>query len=108
MNRRTLPAWAAGITVAYFALSLGAVWSFSLDPPPWLEQGLSVLAAPALLLLLVWNPLLRPLGLTSGEWIVGPSGPACVLIILLYASVVYGLARLLFGGPRGSRNLRHP
>ncbi|WP_257451073.1 hypothetical protein [Archangium lipolyticum] len=108
MNRRLVPAWAAGITVAYFVLSLGSVWSFSLGPPAWLEQGLSLLAAPALLLLLVWNPLLRPLGLTSGEWVVGPSGPACVLLILMYASLVYGLARLLCGGPRRSRDVHHP
>jgi hypothetical protein len=101
MKRRQIPAVAAGITAAYFVLSIGAVASFALGPPRWLEQCLSGLAAPAVLLLLVWNPMLRPLGLTSGEWFAVPSWPACLLIIAIYASLVYGLARLLCGRARG-------
>lgn len=83
------PLLAAVLTAAYFGAAIGAVASFNLGLPPWLEQALSLLAAPAVLLLLAWNPVLRPLGLLHGEAVTLPKGWVCLLLVLLYAGLVY-------------------
>jgi hypothetical protein len=93
--RRHIPALAAAATAAYFLLAIGAIRAFALGLPGWLEATLSALAAPAVILLLAWNPLLAPLGMTAGEAVVVPTLLPCLLIIALYAAVAYGLARLL-------------
>ena len=85
---------AAGWTAAYFVLSVAALASFNLGLPPALEQALSLFAAPALLLLAVWTPLLRPLGLASGEWLAAPTAPACLALIVFYALIAYLVVRL--------------
>ncbi|UMR29141.1 hypothetical protein MJ904_18855 [Massilia sp. MB5] len=99
MSRRHAPAMAAIATAAYFVLSIGALRAFAFDLPAELEQVLSMLAAPAMVLLLVWNPILHPLGLTSGEWVMAPNGAITLLIIALYSALAYGLVRLLCGPP---------
>lgn len=88
-NRRRLPALAATITALYFLLAIAAIRSFALGLPGWLEAALSVLAAPAVLLLLAWNPLLAPLGMTAGETVVVPTLLPCLLIIALYALLAW-------------------
>ncbi|MBQ5938413.1 MULTISPECIES: hypothetical protein [unclassified Massilia] len=95
MRYRNRPLLAAALTAAYFGAAIGAVASFNLGLPPWLEQALSLLAAPAVLLLLVWNPVLRPLGLLHGEAVALPKGWVCVLLVLLYAGLVYLITLLL-------------
>lgn len=94
-SRRHVPALAAAITAAYFLLALGAIRAFALGLPGWLEGMLSVLAAPAVLALLAWNPVLGPLGMTTGEAVVVPSLLPCLAIICLYASLTWLVARLL-------------
>ena len=61
----------------------------------WLELALSVLIAPGLLAVTAWTPLLRAPGLTSGEWLVAPSVPGFVLVVLVYAGIAYGAVFLL-------------
>ena len=94
-SRRHLPAWAAVVTAAYLLLAIGAVRAFALGLPGWLETALSALAAPAVILLLAWNPLLAPLGMTTGEAVVVPTLLPCLAIVGLYAAVAWGLARAL-------------
>lgn len=93
--RRHIPALAAAITAAYFLLAIGAVRAFALGLPGWLEQALSVLAAPGIIALLAWNPVFAPLGMTAGEAVVVPTLLPCLLIIALYAGLAYLVARLL-------------
>ncbi len=94
-SRRHLPALAAACTAAYFLLAIGALRSFALGLPGWLEQLLSLLAAPAVLLLLAWNPVLAPLGLTAGEAVVVPALLPCLFIIAFYALLAWAAARAL-------------
>ncbi|TWI44078.1 hypothetical protein IP92_04597 [Pseudoduganella flava] len=56
--------------------------------------------APALLLVIVWTPVLRPLGLTEGTWMTAPTVPACIAIVLLYGALAYR-AVLALAGARG-------
>ena len=58
------------------------------------------MAAPAVVLLLAWNPLLQPLGLTAGEAVVVPTLVPCLLIIALYSLLAWWLARFLQGRRR--------
>jgi hypothetical protein len=89
MARLSTPAKAAVFTAAYFVLSVAALASFNLGLPPALEQALSLLAAPALILMAVWTPVLQPLGLASGEWLAAPTLPGALLLIALYAALAY-------------------
>ncbi len=72
-------------------LSVSALRLFERGIPSWLEGVLSLLAVPAFALLTVWNPLLRRLGLTRGEWVVAPSPLAFALLVILYATVAFAL-----------------
>jgi hypothetical protein len=89
MARPTTPAIAALATAAYFLLSVGILASFNLGLPPQLERVLSIVAAPALFLLAIWTPILRPLGLAGGEWVAAPTLPGALLLIALYAVLAY-------------------
>lgn len=82
---------AAAATGAYLVLSVGALRLFDRGIPSWLEGLLSLLAAPAFVLLTVWNPLLRRLGLTRGEWVVAPSPLAFAVLVVFYAAVAFAL-----------------
>jgi len=93
--RRHIPVLAAAITAAYFLLAIGAVRAFALGLPGWLEGALSLLAAPGVILLLAWNPVLSPLGLTAGEAVVVPTLLPCLAIIALYSALAWAAARLL-------------
>jgi non-ribosomal peptide synthetase component E (peptide arylation enzyme) len=95
ISRRRIPALAALVTAAYFLLAIGAVRSFALGLPGWLETALSVLAAPAVVLLLAWNSVLAPLGMTTGEAVVVPTLLPCLAIVALYAAAVWVVARVL-------------
>lgn len=94
MVHLSTPAKAALATALYFVLSVAALVSFNLGLPAALEQLLSLLAAPALVLMGLWTPLLRPFGLASGEWLAAPTLPGALLLIALYAALAY-LATLL-------------
>ncbi|CAN7374437.1 hypothetical protein LJR289_002180 [Pseudoduganella sp. LjRoot289] len=89
MARLSIPAKAALATAAYFALSVAVLASFNLGLAPPLERLLSLLAAPALFLMAIWTPLLRPLGLASGDWLAAPTLPGALLLIALYAALAY-------------------
>lgn len=82
---------AALLTAAYFGLSLGALQLLAWQPPGWLEQLISLFAAPAVILLAIWVPVLRPLGLTSGEYFVMPNLPATVVLVAFYGLAAYAL-----------------
>ena len=83
------PRITALLTAAYFGLGLGSLQLLAFQPHPWLEQLISIFAAPAVMLLVIWVPLLRPLGLTSGEYIVMPNGPSTIALVALYTLSVY-------------------
>ena len=87
--------WVASSVAAWLLVSLTILYSFNLGMPMALEQALSLLAAPALLALGAWTPLLRPLGLTTGQWWALPSPLGCALIIAIYSIGSYGLTRLV-------------
>ena len=80
---------AALLTVAYFVLSIGALQLLNFDPPARVEQLISLSAAPAVILLTVWTPVFKRLGMVSGEWLTVPSLPACMLLIALYTALAY-------------------
>ena len=87
----TPPLLAALLTAAYFCLGLAAPQLLAFQPPNWFEQLISLFAAPAVILLTLWNPLLQRFGLTSGEWFVMPSLGASVALIALYALLAFGI-----------------
>lgn len=86
-----LPWIAAAATGAYLMLSVGVLRLFDRGVPSWLEGLLSLLVAPAFALLTLWNPLLRRLGLSRGEWVIAPSPLAFVVLVVLYAALAFGL-----------------
>lgn len=95
MRLPPLPLLSAALTAAYFVFSLGVLAAFNLGLPIWLEHALSIVIAPAIVLLVAWNPVLRPLGMVSGEWVVGPNAWGCVLLIGAYSALAYLVAALI-------------
>ena len=87
----TAPGIAAAATVGYMLASVGLIWTLNLGIPHFIEQFFSLLAAPALLIMLIWVPLLRKLGMTSGELYVGPNFIGLVLLLIFYGGVAYGV-----------------
>ena len=82
--------WIAAFVVAgYFLTAAGLMSLLNRGVSGWLEQIISAFSAPAMIGLLVWNPLLRRLGLTDGEWIRIPSPWAFVVIVAFYALLAY-------------------
>jgi hypothetical protein len=79
----------------YLVACAGVLASFNLGLPSWLELTLSALIAPGIIAVTAWNPVLRLLGLTSGEWIAVPSAPGFLLVVLVYAGLAYGAGFLL-------------
>jgi hypothetical protein len=55
---------------------------------------LSLLAAPALVLMGLWTPVLGPLVLTNGELLAVPTLSGGLLLIALYAALAYIMAKL--------------
>lgn len=99
MPTTTRPRWRAEILAAigvaiWLIASLAAVYSINLGLPTALEQVLTVLAVPGLFALTVSNPILRPIGLTTGEWWTLPSPAGCLLVIVTYCSLAYFLVQL--------------
>jgi hypothetical protein len=88
------PIRAAIGVIVWLGFSVGALASFNLDLPPATERLLSALAFPGIIAITLWNPLLRPFGLTRGEWFVLPSPLGCLLIIIIYTILAYALVRL--------------
>lgn len=95
MARLSTPVKAALVSAVYFVFSVAVVSSFNLGLPPLLERVLSMVAAPALLLLALWAPLLRPLGLATGEALAAPTLPGALLLIVLYAGLAYLATKLV-------------
>lgn len=91
-NKATL---AALCTAGYFCLSIGAMYMLNWHLPFWMERTISVLATPAVILLTIWNPVLRPLGLTTGEWYVLPNLVGCLVVVTVYAAMAFLLAWMI-------------
>lgn len=85
---------APAIVAGYFVLSIGLLYLLNIGVPMWLEQLISAFAAPAVLSIVLWNPVLKPLGLTTGEWFTAPSLPASVAIVAFYTLVAFAFAML--------------
>ena len=82
------------IVAGYFVLSIGMLSLINIGVPMWLEQLISAFAAPAVLSIVVWNPILKPLGLTTGEWFTAPSLPIFFIIVVVYALVAFAIVRV--------------
>lgn len=82
------------IVAGYFVLSIGLLYLLNFGLPNWLEQIISAFITPAILLIALWNPLLRPLGLTTGEWYTAPTLPAAVVIIAIYTITTFAVVIL--------------
>jgi hypothetical protein len=80
--------------VVYLALSAAAIWAINLNLPSWLETALNIFAAPGVLALFALTPVLRKLGLTSGEMVTTPTFLGFVVSLCIYFVVAYGLAKL--------------
>lgn len=85
---------AAGACAGYFALVPLLFAAVNLGLPMWLERLLLALAAPGVLSVLPWLPLLRRLGWSEGEWLIGPSPWAYALLALAYSLVAALFAHL--------------
>lgn len=83
------------LVAAYFTALPLIFTAINAGLPMWLERGLLVLGAPGILLMTLWLPWLRKLGLSQGEWIMGPSPWAYVLLALLHTLLFYAGAALL-------------
>lgn len=92
VRRRAL--LAAACVVAYFLVSYAVI---VLAPPGPVSFYATL---PAQALVIAWNPVLQPLGLVEGSWLVAPTVPACLAIVLLYGALAYGIV-LLAAGRRG-------
>lgn len=88
------PGFVAAVTAGYFALVPVLFGIVNVGVPMWIEHILLLIASPGVFAILPWIPLLRRLGLAEGEWLVGPSVPAYVVLSLLYV-VVAALGALL-------------
>lgn len=87
--------WVAPALVAgYFVLSIGLLYLLNVGVPMWLEQLISAFAAPAVMSIVLWNPVLRPLGLTTGEWFTAPSLLASLSIVAFYTLLAFALGML--------------
>lgn len=87
--------YTAASAAAYFALLPLLFAAINLGLPLWLERLLLLLAAPGLLLLLPWLPLLRRLGLSRGEWLQAPDPLAYIALAALYCLVLAALAAVI-------------
>jgi hypothetical protein len=77
---------------AFVAYSLGAYLSLYLLNrviPAWAENLIVTIALPLQLLFAPWMEVLRNAGLTEGEWIRAPSLGGFLLVIAVYALVLY-------------------
>ena len=82
--------------LAYFLLVPLALWSINLGLPHALEVAVSVFIAPAAFAAQPFLPLLKTLGLTTGEWIRLPSLMGWIILSLIYAggiACLYGMWR---------------
>jgi hypothetical protein len=85
----------AGLVVGYFAFTALVFKLFNWGVPAAVEQVLSAVVAPAVLLLALWTPLLKRLGWAQGEWFSVPSPPGFLLLVLVYAALGFGATVLL-------------
>jgi hypothetical protein len=90
-----LPWGVTALSAVYFALLPALFMAINTGLPMWLERSLLVVGAPGILLMTLWTPLLRKIGLSQGEWIVGPSPIAYALLALLHTLLIYAAAALL-------------
>ena len=76
----SVPLLCAILTSTYFLLAISIFHLLNKGIPPLLEQILCLLAAPALFLLSLWTPILKHLGLTTGDfwWFPYPQVPLLI------------------------------
>ncbi|MFY8117566.1 MAG: hypothetical protein ACOVLH_07155 [Roseateles sp.] len=92
---RKAAGWTAAGGAAYFALLPLLFAGINLGLPLWLERLLLLLAAPGVMLMLPWLPLLRRLGLSQGEWLQAPDPLAYIALAALYCLLLAGAAGLI-------------
>jgi hypothetical protein len=90
-----IPWLASAITISYFVASVGLIRLLEFSVPAWLEQIISLVAAPGIILLTIWNPVLKRLGMVSGEWVVVPSIGGFLVLVSGYAIIAYALTWLV-------------
>lgn len=86
---------AAAVTAGYFVVTAGVFRLFNIGVPRALEQALSLLVTPAVLLMGLWDPVLKRLGWSKGEWFAVPSLPGFVALLLFYALLAFVLTAAL-------------
>ena len=86
---------AAFATAGYFVCTAGVFRLFNLGISRGLEQVLSLLVAPAVLLLGLWDPVLKRLGMSKGEWFAVPDLPAFIALVVFYSAMVFAITALL-------------
>lgn len=87
-----LPSIAAAIVGIYLAAVPLIFRALNAGVPMWLEQALSLAALPGILSMTIWMPVLRRLGHVDGEWIMGPSFAAYVVLSIAYVAITGLLA----------------
>jgi hypothetical protein len=80
---------AAALTGGYFVATAGVFGLFNLGVSRGVEQVLSWLVAPAVLLMGLWSPLLKRVGWSKGEWFSAPTLPGFVVLTLFYAALAF-------------------
>lgn len=86
---------AAAATAGYFVATAGVFQLFNWGVPRAVEQVLSALVLPAVLLMGLWDPLLKRLGWSRGDWFAAPTLPGFVLVTAVYAALAFVLALLV-------------
>ncbi|MCK5581759.1 MAG: hypothetical protein KAJ18_10870 [Candidatus Omnitrophica bacterium] len=98
MVKQKVKVWITAGFVAYAVLVYALIFLISLTIPGWMESVIGVLAIPVFWLIAPWMDLLRRMGLTEGEWIVAPSFAGYMLVVIVYAALLYvGLMAVSWG-----------
>lgn len=73
--------FAPALMLAYAASCLAVVICLNIGVPLWMETPLAVLLVPAQLAIFLVTPFLAALGLTTGEWWVGPTWVGLLIVV---------------------------
>ena len=92
--------------LAYFLLVPLALWSINLGLPRALEIAVSVFIAPGAFAAQPLIPLLKMLGLTTGEWVRLPSLMGWLILSLGYAGGIAFIYEMLRRFSRAQRKHR--
>lgn len=85
-----------GTFVAYSLGAYASLYLLNRVIPAWAENLIVTIALPLQLLFAPWMELLRNAGLTEGEWIRTPSLGGFLLVIAVYALLLYTLIEAFF------------